>query len=81
MRLPEAQADRVNVYLDGSFAFALPDIEAAKLRPGQYLSEADIKRLQGLDSEQKAYDRAVRFLSYRPRSEAEVRVNLAQGRC
>jgi len=64
---------RVNVYLDGRYAFSLAAIEAAKLRRGQVLSDEDIERLRERDSFEKAYDRALRFLSYRPRSEAEVR--------
>ena len=68
--------DRVNVYLDGKFAFALAAIEAVKLRRGQVLSGEDIARLHALDDAEKAYDRALHFLSFRPRSEAEVRRNL-----
>ena len=71
-------ADRVNVFLDGVFAFGLPALEAARLKVGQFLGDADIAQLHALDDEQKAYDRAVRFLGYRPRSQAEVRRNLAQ---
>ena len=67
---------RVNLELDGEFALALPDIIAARLQVGQYLSDADIAGLRGLDEEQKAYERAVRFLAFRPRSEAELRRNL-----
>jgi regulatory protein len=78
LRYQQRNHERVNVYLDGRFAFALPDTEAAKLKPGQQLSDADIERLKGADAEQKAYDRALRFLSYRPRSEAEVRDNLVK---
>lgn len=64
---------RVNVYLDGRYAFSLAAIEAARLRRGQVLSDEDIERLKERDSFEKAHDRALRFLSYRPRSEAEVR--------
>jgi len=78
LRFQKRTPDRVNVYLDGGFAFGLPAIEAARLRVGQELSDADIERLQALDAIQKAYDRAVRFLSPRPRSEAEVRRRLAK---
>lgn len=69
--------DRVNVYLDGRFAFGLPAVAAAGLRVGQSLSDEEIARLQALDAEETAYDRAVRFLSYRPRSQAEVRKHLS----
>ncbi len=64
---------RVNVYLDGRYAFSLAAIEAARLRRGQVLSDEDIEKLEERDSFEKAHDRALRFLSYRPRSEAEVR--------
>ncbi len=69
-------ADRVNVYLDGQYAFALPALEAARLRVGEYLDDEAIARLQAQDERQKAYDRALRYLSFRPRSQAEVRRNL-----
>lgn len=70
--------DRVSVYLDGRFAFGLPAIEAARLHPGQHLDDSEIDRLRGMDAEQKAYDRAVRFLAHRPRSQGEVRRSLEQ---
>lgn len=71
-------AERVSVYLDGQFAFGLPALEAARLQVGQYLTDADIAQLLASDAEQRAYDAAVRFLSYRPRSRAEVRRHLAE---
>ncbi len=72
LRYQKRNKDRVNVYLDGRFAFALPAMEAARLHKGQELSDEEIERLQRVDLEQKAYDRALRFLGYRPRSIAEV---------
>lgn len=80
LRFQKQNRERVNVYLDGRFAFALPAVEAAKLRKGQELSDAEIEQLQALDAEAKAYERALRFLSYRPRSEAEVRRHLQRHR-
>jgi regulatory protein len=70
--------ERVNVYLDGEYAFALPAIDAARLKVGQHLSDADISLLQATDAAAKAYDRAVRYLSFRPRSTAEVRRSLEE---
>jgi regulatory protein len=70
--------ERVNVYLDGKYAFALPALEAARLKVGQQLSDADIAQLQQVDTVAKAYDRAVNFLSTRPRSTAEVRRRLRE---
>jgi len=70
--------ERVNVYLDGEFAFGLALIEALKLHKGQQLSDDDIARLKALDEIEVAHDRALNFLSYRPRSSEEVRRNLHQ---
>ncbi len=68
--------NRVSVYLDGKFAFGLAAIEAIQLKRDQVLSDDDIARLRDLDNVEKAHDRALHFLSFRPRSEAEVRRNL-----
>ena len=76
LRFQKRDKDRVNVYLDDQFAFGLAAIEAAHLRIGQTLSKVDIAQLQKQDEIEKAYQRALNFLSYRPRSEAEVRRNL-----
>ena len=78
LRFQQHTPDRANVYLDGEFAFGLQAVTAAGLRIGQVLSDADIALLQAVDAEEQAYDRAVRFLSYRPRSQAEVRRHLVQ---
>jgi regulatory protein len=76
LRFQKRNKDRVNVYLDGRFAFGLAAVEAAHLKVGQELSDTDIARLQKQDEIEQAYERALNFLSYRPRSEAEVRRNL-----
>jgi regulatory protein len=64
--------ERVNVYLDGRYAFSLPAIEAARLHRGQYLSDTEVIALQEKGELQKEYDRALHFLAFRPRSRAEV---------
>lgn len=68
--------ERVNVYLDGEFAFGLALITAVSLRVGQELSEQAIARLQADDELEKAKQTALNFISYRPRSVAEVKKNL-----
>jgi len=72
--------DRVSVYLDGRFAFGLAAIEAVKLKRGQVLSDEDIARLLDADAVEKAHERALHFLSFRPRSESEVRRNLSDAK-
>lgn len=64
--------ERVNVFIDGRFAFGLALIDAARLRVGQYLSDDDIAALQAADEQTRAYEFALDFLAYRPRSQAEV---------
>ncbi|WP_376791954.1 regulatory protein RecX [Thermoflexus sp.] len=66
------KSGRVAVYLDGRRAFVLTAIEAAQLRAGQVLSEDEIARLLERDLLEQAHELALRFLSYRPRSEREV---------
>lgn len=68
--------DRVNVFLDGTFAFGLAAIEAIRLKRGQVLTDADIERLRDADEVEKAHQRALNFLAIRPRSVSEVRQNL-----
>jgi regulatory protein len=68
--------NRVNIYLDGEFAFATARIVAAWLKTGQVLDDDKIAGLQAEDSRERAYQQAMLFLSYRARSEAEIRQNL-----
>lgn len=65
--------NRVNVYLDGEFGFGLVLIEAIRLKVGQVLTDADVDRLKNADDYEKAYEKTLNFLSFRPRSEAEIR--------
>lgn len=76
LEVQQRNKERVNVYLDGEFAFGLSALEAARLHKGQYLIDAQIAALKAQDAVEVAYERAVKFLGYRPRSTAEVRRNL-----
>lgn len=70
--------ERVNVHLDGRFAFGLAAIQAASLRVGQFLSTPEVAQLQERDVEERAYERALNLLAYRPRSAAEISRRLRQ---
>ncbi len=70
--------DRINVYLDGEFAFGLDMLTAVRLKIGQILSAADIAQLQQTDGIAQAYERAIRFLGTRPRSITEIRRKLRE---
>jgi len=76
LKLQKRNKNRVNVYLDGEFAFGLTRIVAAWLRTGQELSEEKIAELQSQDDVEIALQRVMNYLSYRARSEKEVRLNL-----
>ncbi len=68
--------DRVNIHLDGEYAFSLARIVAAWLQVGQELSEDKVHALQAGDAQERAYQQALLFLSYRARSTSEIRQNL-----
>ena len=69
---------RVNIYLDGEFTFGLAAMVAAWLSVGQEMGEEKIASLKMQDEREITYQKALHFLSYRPRSSAEVRQNLSK---
>lgn len=77
LQVQQRNKERVNLYLDGTYAFSITALEAARLRVGQRLSEAEIAHLKAQAEVDRAYERTLRFLTYRPRSEAEVAKYLA----
>lgn len=78
LKVQKRNPSRVNVYLEGEFAFGLARIVAAWLKVGMELSEDKISALQAKDACEAAYQQALHFLSYRPRSEMEVRKKLIE---
>jgi regulatory protein len=67
---------RVNIYLDGEFAFGLSRFVAGWLQPGRMLSEAEIERLLQEDTYEIAFQKALAFINHRPRSVEETRHRL-----
>jgi len=78
LKVQKRNTNRVNVYLDDEFAFGLTRIVAAWLHLGQELSTDKIASLQAQDAGEVAYQQALHFISFRPRSEAEVQKKLAE---
>jgi regulatory protein len=76
LKVQKRNLNRVNVYLDGEFAFGLSRITAAWLQIGQILTAEKIRELKTADDFEVGYQQAVNYLSYRTRSEQEVRDNL-----
>ena len=74
LRVGRGRGKRVNIFLDGKSAFSLEAEVAAKER----LQVEQIEALGKSDNFQRCFNAAVRYLSYRPRSEAELRERLRQ---
>jgi len=72
---------RVNVYLDGEFAFGLTHIVGAWLSVGMEISDEKIATLRAEDEREMAYLSAIRYISYRPRAKAEVKKYLLKRQC
>ena len=76
LEVQKKNPNRVNVHLDGEFAFGLARITAAWLKVGDVLTEEKVAQLQSEDAREQAMQQALLFLSYRARSEKEIRQNL-----
>ena len=80
LRLGRGRGERVSIYLDGEFTFSLEAEVVAKegLKVGQELTQAQIEALASSDNFQRCFAAAARYLSYRPRSEFELRERLSR---
>lgn len=66
---------RFNIFIDDKFAFGLSYLSFLKnnLKVGKYLDQEEIKKIISKEELSKLQELSLRFLSYRPRSEKEVR--------
>ncbi len=76
IELQARHANRFNLYIDEQFVLGLSALIAAKLRVGQTLTDADLKRLEDEEAFESAHEKALRFLEPRPRSAMEVKQHL-----
>lgn len=78
LRIGKGRNKRVSVSLDGEFAFSLEAAVAVKegLRVDQELPSEKFDELASASNYRRCYDAAAIFLSYRPRSESELRERL-----
>ena len=65
-------ADRINVFLDGEFAFGVSRFVGAWLSVGQKIDEIKSRSLISADEKERALQYALRFIGYKQRTEAEV---------
>ena len=63
---------RVNVYINGEFAFGLYKETAAWLETGQILSDEKIKKLLDDDLKTEVYVKALDYISYKQRTVRET---------
>ncbi len=77
---PQRDPNRVSIYLDGRFIFGLNATIAEEhgLRVGQSLSVAEVTAIREREEVNKAVDKALAFLTSRPRSIREVRDRLKE---
>jgi regulatory protein len=78
LKVQKKNRQRVNVYLDGEFAFGLSRLTAGWLQVGQELSDEKIDELKEHDAIEVAYQRALRYLDFRERSSNEVQKYLTK---
>lgn len=70
--------ERVNVFIDGNFAMGLARtvVEREALWIGQELTQEQLDSLLAAETYHRALNASLHFLSYRPRSEGEIRQRL-----
>ena len=74
----KTRKDRVSIFLDDKYGFAL-SLDVAhqfNIHKGQKLTDQEISIINEIELLHKATNTALRYTSYRPRSEAEIRARL-----
>lgn len=71
---PQKRRDHFNIFLDGKFAFSLPAIALTKagLHENQEIFSEKVAELIKESEFSLVFDKVLRFLSFRPRSEFEI---------
>lgn len=70
--------NRVNIYLDDEFSFGLYAINAVRLKVGQIITQTAIKDLLFEDQLEAAFQKSLRFIAYKPRTNFDVRKKLIE---
>ncbi len=76
LTLQKKNRQRINVFLDGEFAFGLDRLVAGWLNTGQEISDEKIAELKSADAREVALQSALHLLKFRPRTESEIRSRL-----
>jgi regulatory protein len=69
------QANRYSVFVDGKYSFSLSEsaLLDSKIHSGMGLDKTKLAELKSLSATDKAYSRALNYVTIRPRSEWELR--------
>jgi regulatory protein len=78
IQVQQKNNQRVNIFLDGHYAFGLRRIVAAWLVVGQEITDEKIAELRYEDTIEEAFQTAMRQLEHRPRSETEIQKKLLE---
>jgi regulatory protein len=70
--------NRVNIYLDDEFSFGLYAINAVRLKVGQIITQTAINELLFEDQLEAAFQKSLRFIAYKPRTNFDVRKKLIE---
>lgn len=73
LKAQRRKEDRVNVHLDGKYAFSLHVSVAYGLQVGQQITAEQCEHLRLEDAVHVATQQALRYLTFRPRSRAELK--------
>jgi len=78
IQIQNKNPNRVNIFLDGQFAFGLSATIRfdERIEIGQEISDKKIGELIEKDQVERLVNKSLRFLSFRPRSEKELRDHL-----
>ena len=71
---------QVDLYLDGILSLTLTSsvVDHSNIHSGQTITPTDVESLRQADGIQRAFDRSIQYLSYRPRSTSEIKRKLEQ---
>lgn len=73
---PQKRRGRLNVYVDDRYRFSLSHGLVESISIGQNIDEDEIQELEEKDLVQREYERVIRLIHRRPRSEQEIRTHL-----
>lgn len=76
LELQKKNPNRLNVYLDHEYAFGISRFVGGRLKQGEKIDELSITKLLEKDSREKAFQKALHFINYQPRSVNEIKEKL-----